>query len=171
MEKTTIYLRAVIMDDARTLYDWRNDELVRANSFHTDTLLWNEHRKWLESVLQDEKQHFYILMLDEASIGQVRIAEEKSIGIVNYSIAEAFRGQGFGHAILQLVENKMAECNSVKQLKAYVKSNNIASQHIFAGLGYHVQSEAESICYIKDELKRKSIPYKQMPQGGGIVPD
>ena len=46
-----IYLRRVKETDMKLLFDWRNNELVRKNSFCMDPVEWNEHVKWFNTTL------------------------------------------------------------------------------------------------------------------------
>ena len=44
-----IYLRLVDDKDMKLLFDWRNDEVVRKNSFSTEPIDWEEHVSWFNA--------------------------------------------------------------------------------------------------------------------------
>lgn len=148
-----IYLRRVKETDMKLLFDWRNNELVRKNSFCMDPVEWNEHVKWFNTTLVKSSVLFFILICKEQEVGQIRIdLELDNTAIINYSIAEKYRGLGYGKQILHLAETELYERFKNKyMLKALVKENNISSQVAFERLGYILQNTNKDIfrTYIK----------------------
>ena len=148
-----IYLRRVKETDMKLLFDWRNNELVRKNSFCMDPVEWNEHVKWFNITLVKSSVLFFILICKEQEVGQIRIdLELDNTAIINYSIAEKYRGLGYGKQILHLAETELYERFKNKyMLKALVKENNISSQVAFERLGYILQNTNRDIfkTYIK----------------------
>ena len=148
-----IYLRRVKETDMKLLFDWRNNELVRKNSFCMDPVEWNEHVKWFNTTLVKSSVLFFILICKEQEVGQIRIdLELDNTAIINYSIAEKYRGFGYGKQILHLAETELYERFKNKyMLKALVKENNISSQVAFERLGYILQNTNRDIfkTYIK----------------------
>lgn len=148
-----IYLRRVKETDMKLLFDWRNNELVRKNSFCMDPVEWNEHVKWFNTTLVRSSVLFFILICKEQEVGQIRIdLELDNTAIINYSIAEKYRGLGYGKQILHLAETELYERFKNKyMLKALVKENNISSQVAFERLGYILQNTNRDIfkTYIK----------------------
>ena len=148
-----IYLRRVKETDMNLLFDWRNNELVRKNSFCMDPVEWNEHVKWFNTTLVKSSVLFFILICKEQEVGQIRIdLELDNTAIINYSIAEKYRGFGYGKQILHLAETELYERFKNKyMLKALVKENNISSQVAFERLGYILQNTNRDIfkTYIK----------------------
>lgn len=148
-----IYLRRVKETDMKLLFDWRNNELVRKNSFCMDPVEWNEHVKWFNTTLVKSSVLFFILICKEQEVGQIRIdLELDNTAIINYSIAEKYRGLSYGKQILHLAETELYERFKNKyMLKALVKENNISSQVAFERLGYILQNTNRDIfkTYIK----------------------
>ena len=148
-----IYLRRVKETDMKLLFDWRNNELVRKNSFCMDPVEWNEHVKWFNTTLVKSSVLFFILICKEQEVGLIRIdLELDNTAIINYSIAEKYRGLGYGKQILHLAETELYERFKNKyMLKALVKENNISSQVAFERLGYILQNTNRDIfkTYIK----------------------
>ena len=149
--KENLYLRPATVDDARLIFEWANDSEVRENSFNTDDILWDDHLAWFNRTLADESTLLFILMKDDAPVGQVRLANSDKWQI-SYSIASVYRGQGYGKLILQLAENELVvEGHGGEKLYAEVKMDNIVSQKIFTGLDYWM-SESEhvgALAYVK----------------------
>jgi len=148
-----IYLRRVKETDMKLLFDWRNNELVRKNSFSMEPVEWEEHVKWFNATLVNSSVLFFIMMCKEQEVGQIRIdLELDNTAIINYSIAEKYRGLGYGKQILHLAETELYERFKNKyMLKALVKENNISSQVAFERLGYILQNTNRDIfrTYIK----------------------
>ena len=172
-----IYLRRVKETDMKLLFDWRNNELVRKNSFCMDPVEWNEHVKWFNTTLVKSSVLFFILICKEQEVGQIRIdLELDNTAIINYSIAEKYRGLGYGKQILHLAETELYERFKNKyMLKALVKENNISSQVAFERLGYILQNTNRDIfktyikileCMVNNQMKIcfKERIFKEMNQ-------
>ena len=137
-----IYLRRADREDVELFFRWVNEPAVRENSFNTDPIHWESHQKWFKKVLADDGVRIYVLMQDNLPVGQVRLVFEDSKWQISYSIASAYRGQGYGKRILQLAENELiSNGHTGEKLFAEVKARNTASQRIFNSLGY---AESES---------------------------
>ena len=142
-----LYLRPAKSSDCQLLWQWANDEAVRKNSFQTNDIPLAEHEKWFANVLAAPDILLYILMVEEAPAGQIRL--NKLDGwLISYSIAPAYRGQGYGRIMLQLAENELIGAGHAKEkLLAEVKAGNIASRRIFSGLGYQKTSGRHDNAY------------------------
>lgn len=163
-------LRKAIEADAEMLFRWRSDPDTRANSFHTEPILYEEHVAWLEAALRNPSQEIFILCEGNTLIGQVRLSMENDMGTISYSIDATHRAQGYGKAILQLAENLCVERGAPRSLCGYVKKKNIASQVIFETLGYEREEAPDKACflYLKNRLQYKSLEQRQI--SGGYAP-
>ena len=74
MQKLT--LTRATEEDCHFLYDLRNEEDVRKNSFQTETFSYESHVAWYKEKLGDKQTQIYILKLDGENIGQARICTE-----------------------------------------------------------------------------------------------
>ncbi len=137
-----IYLRRVKETDMKLLFDWRNNELVRKNSFCMDPVEWQEHVKWFNANLVKSSVLFFIMIYNEQEVGQIRIdLEMDNTAIIDYSIAEKYRGLGYGMQILHLAETELyGRFKNKYMLKALVKESNMASQVLFEKLNYQIQN-------------------------------
>lgn len=136
-----IVVRLAEARDMQNVFELSNDDVVRANSIHTDKISWEEHVNWFRRVLQDTNVKFYIAeTLNGEFVGQVRFFGEKGCWVVSISIAEPFRGQGMGREMLSLA-TKQSGCSS---LAAYVKKDNVSSINFFTGMGYQKCENAEN---------------------------
>ncbi len=143
-------LRKAVMDDAELILKWRNDEKTRENSFSSDVIALDDHIKWLSRKLEDPKCHMYMLEDDGEAVGNIRldILDNDDVGEISYMIAPDKRGQGYGKAILSLVEDKARE-HGIKTLTGLVKDENVASKKCFEKAGYACASGGTIAAYIK----------------------
>lgn len=134
-EEKDLMLRVVQMEDCRFLYELRNEEEVRGNSFHTEWISYEQHEQWFLKKLKQENTQIHILMKGAHAIGQVRTESVDGKAEISYALIKEERGQGYGGWMLARLE-KFAKENGLKELVADVKQQNTASRHIFQGLGY-----------------------------------
>lgn len=128
-------LRKVIDSDCRLLYTWRNDNEVRLQSYNQGEISYDEHCRWFEKALHDKDCAMYIMMSGGVPVGQIRINNIIGTGgKISYSIAAAYRGQGYGNQILKLVEKEME--GRIKLLFGQVKASNVPSNRAFLANGY-----------------------------------
>lgn len=145
-----LHLRRATESDIDTLYHWANNPEVRKNSFNTDHIPYDTHKKWFSNMMKDENVVQYILEDEGVAIGQIRININENIAEIGYSISSEFRSQGYGRKMLKLVVSEIKEnYPEVIQLIAKVKPENIASNKLFESEGY----EMVYSCY-KLELNR-----------------
>lgn len=117
-------LRAATMEDARLLFDWRNDEETRKQSRNAGVLEFDSHCKWLATQIVEGLAP--LIALDPDPVGTVRIAKS---GEMSWTVAPEKRGQGYGTKMVKLAarraENPWAE----------IKEDNIASRKIAEAAG------------------------------------
>ncbi|MBB6215732.1 spore coat polysaccharide biosynthesis protein SpsF [Anaerosolibacter carboniphilus] len=132
------------------LFKWTNDIEVRNNSFRTDFVEYEEHKKWFYGKLNSGQCLLYICYHGEEAIGQVRIDLEEHIGVINYSVAKEYRGKGYGTNILkEVIEIIRSEKTNIKKLIGRVKHSNISSQKAFEKAAYDFVKAEEYIEYYK----------------------
>lgn len=145
-DREKLHLREVNEGDKMLLYRWANDPTVRNNAFQSKLISLDEHEAWFSSVLQNPDVEIYILTDGKEEIGQVRLNIENGMQIIDYSVEERMRGQGYGTRLLALLETV---CNRSKPLVGKVRLDNIASQHVFESLGYECNRTKNCCIYRK----------------------
>ncbi|ABK61928.1 GNAT family N-acetyltransferase [Clostridium novyi] len=144
-----IQLRKVTEKDCELLFRWANDVDVRKNSFNPEYISYEEHVDWFFKMLQERDVLFFIMEVDNKSIGQARINIDKNIGVISYSICKQFRGKGFGKKIIQLVEENISCLKTINKIVAYVKKDNKSSNKIFTKLNYLKEEYEDKNVYCK----------------------
>lgn len=144
------YLRQVRKKDVDMIYQWINDPVVRACSFNSELIPYENHIKWFSKVLSSLQTRMYVLIADGKSSGQVRINIEDEEAEISYAIASEARGKGYGNSIISLLEGECSLFPSVKKLVAQVKTTNLLSAKVFIRNGFEeVSNEDGVLTYIK----------------------
>lgn len=136
------YLRDVREEDIGLLYSWINDPVDRRNSYNTHEISYSEHCKWFANCMSDRNILIYMLIHKEHIIGQIRLYVNRGIADIGYSIAPEYRGMGYGHVLMELLNKEVSWEDNIQILLAEVKDCNISSQRVFIKAGYR-ESEKE----------------------------
>ena len=80
------YLKAAEESDMDILFEWANDPIVRQNSFHSERILYEDHKKWFYGILEASGCRQYIYICNNEKIGQARITVNGFEAEISYSI-------------------------------------------------------------------------------------
>ena len=132
MRSHLLELSAVREADARLLWEWVNDPVVRASAFDGEPIGWETHVDWLRARLADPFAHLYLATdADGTPLGQVRFEGDATDVELSVSVAPAFRGAGWGPALIEAAVRRLFEETSVQGVLARVKPENARSQSAF----------------------------------------
>ena len=130
-------LRQVAEEDCRLIWTWANDPEVRAVSFSSEAIPYDDHVAWFESKLNDPSCYFYIAEdKNDEPVGQVRYEREGTEATISVSLDKKFRGKGYGTALLHLTSQRFFETADVEVIHAYIKEGNEASVGAFKKAGF-----------------------------------
>lgn len=128
-----VTLRPATIEDARLLFDWRNDEETRRNSINQEPVEWDGHVAWLERSLLSPARKLYIAQQDGMPVGTVRAdLQEDGSYELSWTVAPEARGKGIGKT---MVMQFVAEVLPDAALLATIQEGNTASEKIAAALG------------------------------------
>jgi RimJ/RimL family protein N-acetyltransferase len=105
MRKPWLHMRKVTMEDARMLFNWRNDWETRKHSRNPGPVTWDEHCAWLRDRIEDAAVPHRMLRVFEDNggslVGVVR-ADEREGGAyeLSYTVAPDRRGRGLGRLMV-----------------------------------------------------------------------
>lgn len=140
-------LRPAVQEDCDLLFRWANEPLVRRNSFHTESIPYEEHVEWFQKQLKRNDSRQFIYLDKNEPVGQIRITECEGEAELSYSIAREKRGRGYGERMIKLMCRQIQEYfPEVRKVKARVKPENTASQKALLQAGLKTE-------YITYELK------------------
>jgi UDP-2,4-diacetamido-2,4,6-trideoxy-beta-L-altropyranose hydrolase len=144
LRRTALRLRRVGEGDSRLLWEWANDPEVRAVSFSTAQIAWDDHVRWLRGKLDDPGCYFYLALDGEGlPVGQIRFDINGQRATISVSMESNSRGLGYGSRVIQLGSRQIFAETPVQSITAYVKADNHASARAFAKAGYISTGEGD----------------------------
>ena len=137
--------RPATLEDARQLWEWRNDPGTRAGSRQAGMVPWSEHLAWLESSLAREDR--LLLVVEDpvetaGPVGTVRWdLDSEGEWEVSVTVAPDRRGQSLARPLLGTAEVALSEVarsrgTGVTAYLAVVHVENHASVRLFETSGY-----------------------------------
>lgn len=120
--------RPATIDDARMLFDWRNDQLTREMSRNSDPVDWSSHQGWISARLARPNPMLFIVEQAGKPVGTFRVDGEE----VSYTVAPDMRRRGIGTSMLMLVSDNFGA------LKAEIFRRNEASIRAATAAGLEV---------------------------------
>lgn len=139
-----VYLRKATTEDMDLLFVWANDKTLRANSFSSEQIPYEDHVNWFMRTMKSETIDIYILIDDGIPVGQIRLDISGEDAEISYGISAPYRGKGYGKLILQKFYDLVkSEYPDIKRLIARVKPDNNASKKILEREGYTMKY----VCY------------------------
>ncbi len=121
-------LRKISKNDCKLLFLWANDPAVRINSIRKELISWETHLKWFNEKISSLDSKIFILEFQEMAIGQIRFDRKSyKTWMIDYSIDNNYRGEGFGKLIL----SKAMVFFQDAIFEAIVNQKNKASVEIF----------------------------------------
>lgn len=140
-KSTELVLRRATMEDARNLFNWRNDSETRKYSRNNKIIDWDGHLAWLSKSIGDvHNRKLYIAeTVDGGLVGTVRADRCKDGAYeVSYTVAPEFRGKGMAKRMtVQFVREVIPK----KRLVAHIQKGHIPSEGVAKALGLRPVSE------------------------------
>ncbi len=137
MRARLLDLRPVREDDARLLWEWVNDPVVRASACNQEPIGWETHVAWLAERLADPFAHLYLAAhADGTPLGQVRFEGDATDVEISVSVVSSFRGGGWGPALICAAVDRLFEETSVQGVLARIRPENSSSQSAFDDAGF-----------------------------------
>ncbi len=152
-----IYLRKVKPEDMKKVFELSNQDHVRLYSINKEKIQWTDHVHWFNLVIQDKDTVFYVVTdKNETFLGQIRYKIAHNSATVSISLSEELKGRGLSKELLgQSIKKLFEEEQSIKDIVAFVSSENIASEKIFKGLRFQTLKVEDNI--MKLILKREDF--------------
>ncbi len=133
-----IMIRLANADDCRLFWEWANDPVVRAESFSSRSIPWQEHLNWFRSRLNAPDVRLYVACDVETNtpVGQVRFEDIGVTATVGISIDKDYRHQGYGVVALKKACLTLFASTNVTEIRAYIKPDNAPSIRTFRDAGF-----------------------------------
>lgn len=140
--RTALYLRKVSDSDCRILFDWVNEPTVRAASFHSAPIEWEDHRQWFFAKRQDSNcVHFMAENGQGDLIGQIRFDIFGQEAEIDASVVKQSRGTGLGWKMISQAVEALCLRVQVRVVNAYIKPENQRSMKAFCKAGFCERAE------------------------------
>lgn len=145
-----ITLRPATMEDASKLLEWRNDPVIRQNSFQTEIITLVEHTTWLAKFLSDGHKHLFIILQEAGeAIGQVRFDVDSNKAEINIGLSAEYRGKGYGvESIRHSSSWFLQQHPEIDQIFSRIKLANQTSIKAFTKAGYSQAQEVDQVIYM-----------------------
>lgn len=126
-----IAIRRATLDDAKDLFDWRNDAETVARSTGKE-VEWADHVRWITAVLKRRDRILCIALLDGEPVGTVRADIAGDEAEISFTVARPARGQGIAKAMTALF---IKEYLAGKRIVADIPKGHGASEAVAISLG------------------------------------
>jgi RimJ/RimL family protein N-acetyltransferase len=133
MRAAAITLRRAVMDDARLLWEWANDPVVRAAGAHPEPISWDEHVTWLTARLEAPREALFVASDDDGVVGQVRFAPVPSTDVseIGVLVASSRRGERLAAPLIDAGVRRAFDELAPDVVVARVRVTNEASRQAF----------------------------------------
>ncbi len=132
-----IRLRPASGQDARNLWQWRNEPETREASFTTEPIAFDDHVRWLEAKLRDRNVFILIAVgQDGVEIGYVRLDVHGDAIEMSLSLDRTHRGRGLGARAIRAATEFAVDTLGIQRVIARVKAGNAASLGAFRSAGF-----------------------------------
>ncbi len=139
---TDITLRPATAEDARRLFDWRNDPETRVNSGDTREIDWAEHVAWLDLTLTGTTRRLFIGESGGRAVGTVRADRANGGWELSWTVAPEARGRGFGRTMVRAMIGTLSGT-----IRARVRRENGPSRRIAEAAGMIFDREDTDMIY------------------------
>ncbi len=136
--RDSLSIRLVEDGDSRLLWEWANDPVVRASSFSSGTIPWDDHVAWFRAKLTDRNCRI-LVALDASAVpaGQIRFDKRGlSEADIDVTVDGRLRGLGYASRLIDLATNWAFAEWSLMRLNAFVMPENVASARAFERAGF-----------------------------------
>lgn len=130
--------REIKQDDCLKIFEIANDDDVRQNSFNSDKIELEDHKKWFKNILYSDSIKFYVLEFNGDIVGQIRFDFDEEFPVISISLNKRYRGFGLSKYLL----SKGMESDKHGKLVAYIKKDNLKSIALFKSMGFERENEA-----------------------------
>jgi UDP-2,4-diacetamido-2,4,6-trideoxy-beta-L-altropyranose hydrolase len=141
-DDTRLAIRPADRNDSRLIWEWANEPAVRAVSFSSASIPWEDHQRWIARKLDDPCCRLYIGMnSDGEPVGQVRFDIEDALATLSVSLDARFRGRGYGAVLIREASRELFLTTDVEAIEAFVKPSNDSSLKVFPKAGFSAVGE------------------------------
>jgi RimJ/RimL family protein N-acetyltransferase len=138
-----LQLRLATSDDARLLFGWANDSVVRRSSFSPTPISWDDHVPWLRNRLSSGRTWIFVGSdRDGSPVGQVRFDATPPVSSdghtldVDVSIAAEHRGRRLAAPLIRRGVTEILRGQTPATIRALVRADNVPSRRAFVAADF-----------------------------------
>jgi len=137
-------LKEATLEDWELLLEWRNDIDTRKNSHNMDMVEADNHKKWLNAVIENPDRKLYIAYKDDVAVGTVRADYDDSAKSheLSWTVSPHARGQGVGKKMVRLFVNAFDT-----KIRAEIKEGNVSSIKIAESVGLKLKEQKGTVLH------------------------
>jgi CMP-N-acetylneuraminic acid synthetase/RimJ/RimL family protein N-acetyltransferase len=140
-----VALRPATAGDSAAIWRWRNDPETRRASFDEAPVPRETHRRWFADSLARPARRIFVVRVDGADAGMVRLDLAGTDATVSINIAPERRGRGVGTAALAAAAAEAFTRLGARRLVAHVKADNAPSRRAFERAGFAARGQAGQV--------------------------
>ena len=148
MEKIKEYaqkwiIRRARSEDAKAVFEIRNDPCARGNSLRAEPIIWEDHLKWFEDHWQKAGMIFFVLEHQYDVVGYCRfVRNPEGYFEISIALSASYQGKGLGHYLLHGgVKEFFSQSLDGGELQAKVRKENKASLTLFGRHNFRIFQE------------------------------
>ena len=149
MDRATLQLREASENDAKILFAWVNDPIVRASALSQDPIEWEGHETWFNKKLSDDSCFIFIAEDSGTAIGQIRFDIEGTKAEVDVHLAPDQRGKGYGSLLISEGAKKIFAESDINVINALVKEENEASKKVFLKAAFQEVGTEDDLIHLQ----------------------
>ena len=156
--------RKASLEDVKKYFYWFNDKQTRESSYNSNTVDFQNHKKWFKSKLKDKQYTFLIFKInDSENIAQLRFKKENNNdSTISISIDPNHRNKNYSSKIIRIGTDFFLKNNPNYTVNAFIKVENIRSQKAFKKAGFEIYKTLkhkgfESFQYIKSGHENRKV--------------
>ena len=139
-------VREASLDDARAVWEMRNDPATRENSNNQGEIPLEQHLEWFKDKYFVHKENLcFVLDEEDKIVGYCRFDLEEDRYVVSIAIDPTYQGRGLGSALLAEALKRLPDG---KEVVAEVKADNQGSLKIFEKNNFKVVAQDDKIFHL-----------------------
>jgi len=161
MPGTILELSGVDSRDAELLFNWRNDPEIVGLGKTKSPVTWEEHTRWLVSILNNPRHLIFKIAIDGSPAGQVRF-DQSGNGDVEVSIylLAQHRHRGLGTQALKEACWRAFRYFRTSHIVATVQKANQTSARLFTAAGFTRQAATNDEMF--DYWRLQPVPHNRL---------
>lgn len=143
MSTLSIYIKPANESDCELILNWANDQDVRNSAFCSDSIPFEDHKKWFFSKINNPLCYQFIgYNGNYKPIGQIRFDEVSNREYeIDVSVDRSYRGKGYGSELIKQAICELENRTEVDIIHSYVKLSNLPSKYVFLKAGFTCEKD------------------------------